>query len=67
MLLGFLVDSVVKNLPANARDAEDRGLIPGSGSSLEKEMATHLFLAGESHGQRSLEGCTVHGIAKSWI
>ena len=30
--------SVVKNPPANARDI---GLIPGSGRSLEKEMATH--------------------------
>ena len=29
---------MVKNLPANARDV---GLIPGSGRSLEKEMATH--------------------------
>ena len=30
--------SVVKNLPANAGDM---GSIPGSGRSLEKEMATH--------------------------
>ena len=29
---------MVKNLPANAGDV---GLIPGSGRSLEKEMATH--------------------------
>ena len=29
---------MVKNLPANARDAS---LIPRSGSSLEKEMANH--------------------------
>ena len=29
---------MVKNPPANAGDA---GLIPGSGWSLEKEMATH--------------------------
>ena len=64
MLLGCLVDSVVKNLPANAGDAEDRGLILGSGRSLEKEMATHLILPGVSHRQRSLEGCIVHGIAK---
>ena len=32
---------MVKNLPANARDAGDRGLIPGWGRSLEKGMATH--------------------------
>ena len=32
---------VVKNLPANAGDARDVGSIPGSGRSLEEEMATH--------------------------
>ena len=32
---------VVKNLPANAGNARDTGSIPGSGRSLEKEMATH--------------------------
>ena len=32
---------MVKNLPANARDAGDRGLIPGWGRSLEKGMATY--------------------------
>ena len=36
--MGFPGGSVVKNPPANARDI---GLIPGSGRSLEKEMATH--------------------------
>ena len=30
-----------RNLPANAGDAKDGGLIPGSRRSLEKEMATH--------------------------
>ena len=49
---GFPGGIVVKNLPANAGDA---GLIPGSGRPLEEEMATHSnFLAGESHGQKSL-------------
>jgi len=28
-------------------------------------MATHSFLPGEFHGQRSLAGYTVHGVAKS--
>ena len=32
---------MVKNLPANVGDAGDIGSIPGSGRSLEKEMATH--------------------------
>ena len=31
---------MVKNLPANSKDAGDVGLIPGSRRSLEKEMAT---------------------------
>ena len=31
---------VVKNPPANSGDVRDTGLIPGSGISLEKEMAT---------------------------
>ena len=32
---------MVKNPPANAGDARDTGMTPGSGTSLEKEMATH--------------------------
>ena len=36
--MGFPGDSVVNDLPASARGA---GSIPGSGRSLEKEMATH--------------------------
>ena len=36
--LGFPHGSMVKNLPANAGDT---GLIPGSGRSPEKEMATY--------------------------
>ena len=38
IFIGFPGDSVVKNLPANEQDA---CLIPGSGRSLEEEMATH--------------------------
>ena len=36
--MGFPGDPVVKNPPANAGDT---GSIPGSGRSLEEEMATH--------------------------
>ena len=32
---------MVKNTPANSREVRDAGSIPGSGRSLEKEMATH--------------------------
>ena len=37
----FPGDKVAKNLPANAGDTEDRGSIPGSGRSPEKDMETH--------------------------
>ena len=37
-IMSFLNGTVVKNLLANAGDTD---LIPGSGRSLEKEMATH--------------------------
>ena len=33
--------ALVKNLPASAGDTRDAHLIPGSGSFLEEEMATH--------------------------
>ena len=46
--------SLVKNLPANAQDAD---LIPGSGRSLEEEMATHSSIpAGKFHGQKEPGG-----------
>ena len=35
--MGFLGGSVLKKLPANARDSGDVGSIPGLGRSLEKE------------------------------
>ena len=47
---------VIKNLPANAGDAEDSGLIPGSGRSPGGGQPIPVFLPGESHGQRSHVG-----------
>ena len=46
---------MVKNPPANARDARDVGLVPGLGRSPGegKCQPTLVFLPGESHGQRS--------------
>ena len=41
LLWGFTGGSVVKNLPANAGDAGDVGLIPGLGRSPGEEVATH--------------------------
>ena len=51
---------MVKNLLANAGDVRDGGLIPGSGRSPgeRKGHRTPVFLSGESHGQKSLEGCS---------
>ena len=58
---------MVKNLPANAGDIRDMGLIPGSGR-----------LPGGGHGNPLQDSClenpldrgawqaTVHGVAKSW-
>ena len=34
--MGFPSDSAIKNLSANARDARDMSLIPGSGRSLRE-------------------------------
>ena len=39
--LHFLVAEMVKNLPATAGGRREAGSIPGSGRSLEEEMATH--------------------------
>ena len=36
---------IVKNLPAKVGDARDADLTPGSGRSLEKEMATHSSIS----------------------
>ena len=55
---------MVKNPPANAGDPRDMGSIPGSGRSPRVGQPTPVFLPGKSHGQRSLVGYTVHGVAK---
>ena len=57
---------MVKNLPANAGDTRDVGLIPGLGRSpwSRKWPPTPVFLPGKFHGKRSFMG-TVHGAAKS--
>ena len=48
----------VKNPPANAGDAGDKGSIPGSGRSPGggQWQPTPVFLSGKSHGQGSLVG-----------
>ena len=60
---GFLGGSVVKNPPAIAGVSEDTSLIPGSRRFpwRRKWQPTPVFLPGESHGQRSLVGCSPRG------
>ena len=61
--MGFPGVAVVKDLPANAGNTGDMGLISGQEDPLEKEMATHspVFLPGEPHRQRSLVGYSQRG------
>ena len=62
--MGFPGGSVVKNPPANAGD---RVLIPGRcpGEGNDNSLPFMVFLSGESHGQRSLEGCCPWGHKES--
>ena len=50
---------VVKNLPANAGDVRDLGLIPGLGRFPQRSawQPTPIFMPGECHRQRSLADC----------
>ena len=49
---------MVKNLPANAGDIRDTGLIPGSGRypRVGNGNTLQYYLPGRFHGQRSLMG-----------
>ena len=61
--MASLVAQVVRNLPA-LQETWVQSL--GWEDPLEEGMQpTPVFLPGEFHGQRSLVGYTVHGIAKS--
>ena len=53
---------VAKDPPANAGD---EGLIPGSGRSLEKEMATHSSILAWEIPWTEEPGGLVHRVAKS--
>ena len=56
--LGFSSDTVVKHLPANARD---EALILGSGRCPGVGNGNPVFLTRKSHGQRSLAGYSPWG------
>ena len=66
--MGFLGGSVVKNTPANARDAGDVGLSPESGRSPRRGNGTPLQ---DSCLDNPMDGedwqATVHVVAKSQI
>ena len=58
---------MVKNLPANAGDARDMGLVPESGRSRGVGNGNPLqysFL--ENSMDRGTWWATVHGVTKSW-
>ena len=67
MLVGFPGGTVVKSPPASAGHARDIGSIPGLGISPGVGNGTPVFLPGKFHGQRSLAGYIVHGVAKNWV
>ena len=56
---------MVRNLPANAGDTGDAGLIPGSEYPLEKEMATHSSILAWEIPKTEEPGGPVHEVAKS--
>ena len=69
-LLGFPSGTVVKNLPANAGDSRDTGLIPGSGRSPGGGHGNPLqYSCLENSMDRGAWWAAVHGIAKSrtWL
>ena len=58
---------MVKNLPANAGDIGDMGLIPGWGRSLEEGYGNPLqYSCLENPMDRGAWQATVHRVSKSW-
>ena len=65
-LLGFPGGSVVKNSPANAGDARDLSLTPGSGRSPEVENSNHsCIIAWKIPWTEESDGLWSMGIANS--
>ena len=63
--MGFPGGTVVKNLPANAGDARDAGLIPGLGRSPGARNWYPLqYSCLENHMDRGAQCATVHGVTK---
>ena len=59
---------MVKNLPANAGDVRDVGLIPGLGRSLEGGIDNPLqYSCLKNPVNREAWPATVHGVVKIWM
>ena len=66
MAEGSLGGAVVKNLPANAGDIGDSGLIPGLGRSPREGNGNPLqYSCLENSMDRGVWQATVHGVANS--
>ena len=66
VLVGFPGVSVVKNLPDNAGDAKDAGLIPQLGRFPEEEQCNPLqYSCLENHTDRGACRTTVHAVTKT--
>ena len=64
--MGFPSDSAIKNLSANARDARDMSLIPGSGRSLREGTGYMLqYSCLENSKDRGASWPVVHRVAKN--
>ena len=60
-----MLAQLVKN-PSTMQEMEETWVpIPGLGRSPEEWQPTPVFLLGESHGQRSLVGCSPQGCRES--
>ena len=65
MYMGFTGSSAVKDLPANAGDTRDMGLIPGQGRSPGVGNDNPLqYSSLENFMDRGAWWATVHGVAK---
>ena len=63
--MGFLGSSVVKNVPGNAGDAGDTGLIPGLGRSPGGGNGNPLHYSCQDNPMdRGAWRATVHGVAR---